>query len=112
MCAHLRILGRVNEYMCRDCRQIWPRDAHGIAPGPGTRLYEKLHSYGLPQCDQCKLRAFQMDLWGEEECLRQVRTIAAWLKWEAARIAASSKSDEVVINWLQKEGILTWPTIN
>ena len=105
-CQHPRIIGRVAEYMCRDCKRLWPRTGHGIEPGPGTRLYEKLHGYGLPPCDECRVRAFAMDLWGDEGCRRQLRTIAQWLKWEAVRITASANSDAVVLNWLQREGIL------
>lgn len=106
VCQHDRIMGRVDDFACRACGATWPRVGHGIPAGPGTALYAKLAGYGLPPCDDCKIRAFAMDLWGPDGCARNIKTITQWIRWEATRMLTTAKTHTIIAKWLETEGII------
>lgn len=106
-CVHMIIAGK-SSYRCKLCEEFWPMVGHGVPAGPGARLYRKLHSMGLPECDACRHAAFQMDLWGEEGCRLNKKSILTRLKRELWRITLTGNVDSIIENWLETEGIITW----
>lgn len=106
-CNHLLISGKLN-YRCKNCDQTWPKVGHGVKPGPGARLYSRLHAMGLPECDACRDAALQMDIWGDEGCRQNKAAILKRLKRELWRITLTGKVDSIIENWLESEGIIKW----
>lgn len=85
----------VDQCVVRKDGDIWTIDvdhpayprAKGASGGPGTELKAMLAGWPLyitssPTCS-CNARARQMDLWGPDECERQMDVILGWLKEQA-----------------------------
>jgi len=57
------------------------------AGGPGTELKALLSWFSITETDdcQCSNRALLMDVWGPDECERQIPLIVEWMQEEAAK---------------------------
>jgi len=64
-------------------------------------MYQTLHAMGLPECEACKARAFQMDVWGVEGCKEKMGTIIQWLRFEASRAISSRRLDDKIQTFIE-----------
>lgn len=66
MCSHLTISRTVTGAICRGCNTTWDNDSIveiAYSEGPGKNMLMALSSLGIVACDECVLRAFQMNHW-------------------------------------------------
>lgn len=104
MCDH-KIRLTAEHFTCSICGFRWGRNDF-YPEGPGTRLYNKLHEIGVPMCDECTVRRFQMDIWGDEGCKRHKADILQFLRLEVQRALVRGHLNEMIWNWLISDHIV------
>lgn len=103
-CIH-EIVGKTDRRAtCRKCREEWSLD--DVGDGPGSRLSRVLETLGERKCERCEVRELQMNLWGPEECWRRRVQVVKMMKHEAIRAISTGRVDNMIEQWLIREGVL------